>query len=99
MPAESRALFAKVLGRLEGMRGEMEELKVGKAWSDARIARLEESECECGGVGPGALAVATPGCAANSNQLERGSSACGSIRWLPGNLTAAERCRNAAAPP
>jgi hypothetical protein len=34
-------------------------------------------------IGPGALAAATPGCAANSNQLERGSSACGSIRWLP----------------
>ena len=50
VPAESRALFAKVLGRLEGMRGEMEELKAGKARSDARIARLEESECECGGV-------------------------------------------------
>jgi hypothetical protein len=53
VPAESRALFAKVLGRLEGMRDEMEELKAGKARSDARIARLEESECECGGVDEG----------------------------------------------
>ena len=43
VPAESRAVLAKVLGRLEGMRGELEELKAGKARSDARIARLEES--------------------------------------------------------
>jgi hypothetical protein len=55
VPAESRALFAKVLGRLEGMRGELEELKAGKARSDARaetlgarVAMLEESESECG---------------------------------------------------
>ena len=55
VPAASRALFAKVLGRLEGMRGEMEELKAGKARSDERaeslslwVAKLEESECECG---------------------------------------------------
>ncbi len=47
VPAESRALFAKVLGRLEGMRGELEELKVGKARSDARIARLEEESKDC----------------------------------------------------
>ena len=51
VPAESRALFAKVLGRLDGMRGELEELKAGKAWSDERVegpsvwvAMLEESE-------------------------------------------------------
>ena len=48
VPAASRALFAKVLGRLEGMRGEMEELKADKRRSDERIARLEESDCECG---------------------------------------------------
>ena len=55
VPAESRALFAKVLGRLNGMRGELEELKAGKARSDEwaeslslRVAKLEESECECG---------------------------------------------------
>ena len=48
VPAESRAVLAKVLGRLEGMRGELEELKAGKARSDARIAQLEDSECECG---------------------------------------------------
>ena len=55
VPAESRALFAKVLGRLEGLRGELEELKVGKARLDERaeslslwVAKLEESECECG---------------------------------------------------
>jgi hypothetical protein len=41
VPAESRALFAKVLGRLEGMRGELEELKAGKARSDARFAQHE----------------------------------------------------------
>ena len=54
VPAESRALFAKVLGRLEGMRGELEELKAGKARSDARaeslsawgVAELEENGCE-----------------------------------------------------
>eukprot|EP01046_Picozoa_sp_COSAG06_P012930 COSAG06_NODE_772_length_12432_cov_119.880159_13_plen_730_part_00 len=43
VPAESRALFARVLGRLEGMRGELEELKADKVRSDARIAKLEES--------------------------------------------------------
>jgi hypothetical protein len=43
VPAESRALFAKVLGRLDGMRGELEELKAAKARSDERIAKLEES--------------------------------------------------------
>jgi hypothetical protein len=48
VPAESRAVLAKVLGRLEGMRGELEELKAGKARSDERIAQLEDSECECG---------------------------------------------------
>ena len=49
VPAESRALFAKVLGRLDGMRGELEELKAGKARSDERaeslslwVAKLEE---------------------------------------------------------
>ena len=47
VPAESRAVLAKVLGRLEGLRGEMEELKAGKARSDERIAGLEEKEgCE-----------------------------------------------------
>ena len=52
VPAESRALFAKVLGWLEGMRGELEELKAGKARSDdraesltARVAKLEENGC------------------------------------------------------
>ena len=39
VPAESRAVLAKVLGRLEGMRGELEELKAGKARSDERIAQ------------------------------------------------------------
>jgi hypothetical protein len=53
VPAESRALFAKVLGRLEGMRDEMEELKAGKARSDARIARLEETEAHEGKEGLG----------------------------------------------
>ena len=48
VPGASRALFAKVLGRMEGMRGEMEELKADKRRSDERIARLEESDCECG---------------------------------------------------
>ena len=47
--AELRAVVAKVLGRLEGLRGELQELKTGKAWSDERIAKLEESECGCGG--------------------------------------------------
>eukprot|EP01046_Picozoa_sp_COSAG06_P012925 COSAG06_NODE_772_length_12432_cov_119.880159_8_plen_584_part_00 len=47
VPAESRVLFAKVLGRLEGMRGELEELKAGKARSDERIARLEEESKDC----------------------------------------------------
>jgi hypothetical protein len=53
VPAAARALFAKVLGRLEGMRGEMEEPKADKARSDeraesmrVRITKLEESECE-----------------------------------------------------
>jgi hypothetical protein len=54
VPVESRALFAKVLDRLEGMRGEMEELKAGKARSDeraesmsVRITKLEETDdCE-----------------------------------------------------
>jgi hypothetical protein len=53
VPAESRALFAKVLGRLDGMRGELEELKAGKRHSDARaetlgarVAKLEENGCE-----------------------------------------------------
>ena len=41
VPAESRAVLAKVLGRLEGLRGEMEELKAGKARSDERIAQHE----------------------------------------------------------
>ena len=49
VPAESRAVVAKVLGRLEGLRGELQELKTGKARSDERIAKLEESECGCGG--------------------------------------------------
>jgi hypothetical protein len=31
------------------LRGELQELKTGKAWSDERIAKLEESECGCGG--------------------------------------------------
>jgi hypothetical protein len=48
VPAAARALFAKVLGRLEGMRGEMEEPKADKARSDERIAKLEDSECGCG---------------------------------------------------
>ena len=48
VPAASRALFAKVLGWLEGMRGEVEELTAGKARSDERIAKLEQSECKCG---------------------------------------------------
>jgi hypothetical protein len=43
VPAESRALFAKVLGRLEGMRGEVEALKAGKVRSDERITNLEQS--------------------------------------------------------
>jgi hypothetical protein len=47
VPAESRAVLAKVLGRLEGMRGELEELKADKARSDARIARLEEESKDC----------------------------------------------------
>ena len=47
VPAESRALFAKVLGRLEGLRGELEELKADKARSDERIARLEEDRKDC----------------------------------------------------
>ena len=47
VPAESRALFAKVLGRLEGMRGELEELKAGKLELEARVAELDEKEdCE-----------------------------------------------------
>jgi hypothetical protein len=46
--AESRAVVVKVLGRLEGLRGELQELKTGKARSDERIAKLEESECGCG---------------------------------------------------
>ena len=53
VPAASRALFAKVLGRLDGMRGEMEELKADKRRSDeraeslsARITELEEKGCE-----------------------------------------------------
>jgi hypothetical protein len=56
VPAESRALFAKVLGRLDGMRGQLEELKADKARSDeraesmrVRITKLEEkskSDCE-----------------------------------------------------
>ena len=48
VPAESRAVLAKVLGRLEGMRVELEELKAGKARSDERIARLEETEAHEG---------------------------------------------------
>jgi hypothetical protein len=53
--AASRALFVEVLGRLDGMRGELEELCAGKARLDeraeglsVRVAMLEESECECG---------------------------------------------------
>ena len=53
VPAESRAVLAKVLGQLEGLRGELEELKAGKARSDeqaeslsARVAKLEENNCE-----------------------------------------------------
>ena len=47
VPAESRALCAKVLGRLEGMHGEMEELRAERRRSDERIARLEErKDCE-----------------------------------------------------
>ena len=46
--AELRVVVAKVLGRLEGLRGELQELKMGKARSDERIAKLEESECGCG---------------------------------------------------
>eukprot|EP01046_Picozoa_sp_COSAG06_P052899 COSAG06_NODE_9007_length_2013_cov_2.133751_1_plen_179_part_10 len=46
VPAESRAVLAKVLGRLEGMRGELEGLKAGKLELEARVAELEESECE-----------------------------------------------------
>ena len=49
--AASRALFVEVLGRLDGMCGELEDLCVGKAWSDERVeglsvwvAMLEESE-------------------------------------------------------
>eukprot|EP01046_Picozoa_sp_COSAG06_P089436 COSAG06_NODE_35819_length_455_cov_0.848315_1_plen_100_part_10 len=43
VPAESRAVLAKVLGRLEGLRGELEELKAGKLELEARVAELEES--------------------------------------------------------
>jgi hypothetical protein len=40
-------VLAKVLGRLEGLRGELEELRAERRRSDARIARLEESKgCE-----------------------------------------------------
>ena len=52
VPVESRALFAKVLGRLDDMRGEMEELRAGRQRADARaehlnarVSKLEES-CE-----------------------------------------------------
>eukprot|EP01044_Picomonas_judraskeda_P008312 COSAG03_NODE_941_length_5251_cov_254.015334_5_plen_384_part_00 len=52
VPAESRALFAKLLGRLDDMRGEMEELRAGRQRADARaehlnarVSKLEES-CE-----------------------------------------------------
>ena len=48
VPPESRALFAQVLGRLDGLRGEVDGLKADKRRSDERIARLEESDCECG---------------------------------------------------
>jgi hypothetical protein len=48
VPAESRTLFAKVLGRLDGMHGEMEEMHADRARSDARMTNLDESECECG---------------------------------------------------
>eukprot|EP01046_Picozoa_sp_COSAG06_P069308 COSAG06_NODE_18844_length_865_cov_9.053525_1_plen_187_part_10 len=47
VPVESRAVLAKVIGRLEGLRGELEELKAGKLALEARVAELEEKEdCE-----------------------------------------------------
>jgi hypothetical protein len=47
VPAESRVLFAKVLGQLDGMRGELEAVRADKARSDERIARLEEESKDC----------------------------------------------------
>ena len=47
VPAESQALFAKILGRLESMRGEMMEMRADRRRADERIARLEEKDdCE-----------------------------------------------------
>ena len=51
VPAESRVLFAKVLGRLEGLRGELKAVRAGKVRLEeraeglsVRVAMLEESE-------------------------------------------------------
>jgi hypothetical protein len=46
VPAESRALFAEVLDRLETMRGEMDGLRADKAALAERVTRLEEKDCD-----------------------------------------------------
>lgn len=48
VPTESRALFRKVLGRLEVMHGEMNGLRADKDMLAQRVARLEEKESQCG---------------------------------------------------
>ena len=53
VPPESRALFARVLGRLDGLRGEVEELRADKLELEeravrlgVRVSKLEAKGCE-----------------------------------------------------